>query len=468
MGFDHERGKRALGLERSPTKGWVVLGLLAALVALTGGASRFDAIQIIPLRTLSALFFIPALFYISATKARDERTLLVLFACFASLVVIQLLPLPPELWHELPGRSEIFRLDAALGLEDVWRPLTMTPTRTWNVLGSLVVPAAGLLLSVAYSASTLTLLRLIAALGVLNATLSLLQIIAGSASPLYLYALTNRGGAVGVFANENHAAFFAACSMLVVAILGIRVRQLPGRTWESLAYPFAFFLIAIASLTGGSRAGFAASLGAIVISALMLIWSPGARRGHSAARSDTSWLDQHPRLILAFPVIFIGVVAGAFIALDRTPAFRDILASDSFADLRWSIWPVMAEMLGAHWVLGTGFGSFEQVYQIHEPAKLLMPQYVNQAHNDWAQLIIEGGLFAALILTTLLVWMAKAVIALSARRQTRVLAIFWISIFAILGLSSIIDYPLRTPLFQLVSIWLLLGLSRDLRDMKAT
>ncbi|KZX92658.1 hypothetical protein A3718_11580 [Erythrobacter sp. HI0019] len=468
MSFDHERENRALGLGQGPAKGWVILGLLAALVALTGGASRFDAIQIIPLRTLAAFFFIPALFYMTAKRAKDERTLLVLFACFVTLVMVQLLPLPPELWKELPGRGDVFRLDAALGFDGVWRPLTMTPTRTWNVLGSLVVPAAGLLLAVACNASALTLLRLIATLGVLSAILGLLQVISGGSSPLYLYELTNRGGAVGILANENHAAFFAACSMLVVASLGIRVREVPGHAWERLIYPAAFFLILIASLTGGSRAGFAASLGAVVMSALVLASAQRTRHSHFAARADSRWLDKHPRVVLALPVVLVLVVAGAFIVLDRTPAFRDIIATDSFADLRWSMWPVMGEMLESHWVLGAGLGSFEQVYQTFEPADLLMPQYVNQAHNDWAQLIIEGGVFAAVLLIGLLAWIVRAVTALFSCRPTRGQAVFWISIFAILGLSSIIDYPLRTPLFQLVGIWLLLALSRDLSDMKVT
>lgn len=468
MSFDHERGIRAPVPGPGPAKAFLILGLLATLVAFTGGASRFDAIQIIPLRTLAALFFIPALLYMTARKAKDELVLLGLFACFVSLVVIQLLPLPPVLWQELPSRGDIYRLDAALGLDGVWRPHTMTPTRTWNALGSLVVPGAGMLLAVACNASALTLLRLIAGLGVLSAILGLFQVMSGNSSPLYLYELTNKGSPVGIFANENHAAFFAACSMLVVVSLGTRLREGSRHAWERLVYPAAFFLILIASLTGGSRAGFAASLGAVVISVLILASTQRARHGRAAARAKSRWLNKRPSVALALSVVLVVVVAGAFIVLDRTPAFRDILATDSFADLRWSIWPVIAEMLGSHWALGTGFGSFEQVYQIYEPASLLMPQYVNQAHNDWAQFVIEGGVFAAIILMAVLVWVARAVIALASRRTTRGQAIFWISIFAILGLSSIIDYPLRTPLFQLIGIWLLLALSRDLRDMNDT
>ncbi|MBO6768970.1 MAG: O-antigen ligase family protein [Erythrobacter sp.] len=457
-------GKTEDGLDR----GWIILGLLAVAVAFTGGASRFDAIQIVPLRTLSALFLVSSLFFLTKERLKAERALIILFVCYALIVVVQLVPLPPWLWQSVPHRADILQLDAVLGLEGAWRPLTLTPMRSWNVLGSLVVAAAGLLLAIALRASSLTLLRIVAGLGVLNALFGLLQIVMGRSSVFYFYEVTNRGGAVGVFANENHAAVFAACSMLVVTLLGLRVREGRSAVWERLIYPAAFFLILLVALAGGSRAGFVAVIGTILVSMTMLALSPRPRRGLRAEQSVGRWLDQHPRLILAIPVILVSLTAAAFLALDRTPAFRDILARDSLEDLRWSLWPVIIEILEGHWVLGTGFGSFEQVYHIYEPSALLMPSYVNQAHNDWVQFIIEGGVIAGLLLTGLLVWVVRAIGTISLHRTCRVDAIFWMSIFAIVAAASLVDYPLRTPLFQLVTIWLLLALSRDARDIKAT
>ena len=448
--------------------GWIILALLAAVVAFTGGASRFDAIQIVPLRSLSALFLVSSLFCLTKERLKAERALVILFACFALIVMLQLVPLPPRIWQSLLGRTDILQLDTALGLEGAWRPLTLTPMRSWNVLGSLVVPAAGLFLAIALRASSLTLLRIVAGLGVLNALLGLFQIVMGRSSVFYFYEVTNRGGAVGVFANENHASVFAACSMLVVTLLGLRVRKERSAVWERLMYPAAFFLILLVALAGGSRAGFVAVIGTILISITMLALSPRPRRGLRAEQPVGRWLDQHPRLILAIPVILVSLTAAAFLALDRTPAFRDILVRDSFEDLRWSLWPVIIEMLEGHWALGTGFGSFEQVYHIYEPSALLMPSYVNQAHNDWAQFTIEGGVLAGLLLTGLLVWMVRAIGTMLLHRTRRVDAIFWMSIFAIVAAASLVDYPLRTPLFQLVTVWLLLALSRDARDMNAT
>ena len=463
-----ERQRRVGVTEDALDRGWIILGLLAVALAFTGGASRFDAIQIVPLRTLSAIFLVSSLFFLTKEKLEAERALVMLFGCYALIVVVQLVPLPPWLWQGLPQRADILRLDAVWGLEGAWRPLTLTPMRSWNVLASLVVPAAGLLLAIALRASSLTLLRIVAGLGVLNALFGLLQVVMGRSSAFYFYEVTNRGGAVGVFANENHAAVFAACSMLIVTLLGIRVRGGRSAVWERLIYPAAFFLILFVSLAGGSRSGFVAAIGAILVSITMLALSPHRRKGLYAGDSLRRWLDEHPRLVLAIPAVLVSLTAAAFLALDRTPAFRDILARDSLEDLRWSLWPVIIEMLDGHWALGTGFGSFEQVYHIYEPSALLMPSYVNQAHNDWAQFIIEGGVLAGLLLTGLLVWVVRAIGTMSLHRTRRVDAIFWMSIFAIVGAASLVDYPLRTPLFQLVTVWLLLALSRDLCDMNAT
>ena len=448
--------------------GWIVLALLSAVAAFTGGASRFDAIQIVPLRSLSALFLVLSLFLLTKERLKAERALIILFSCFALIVMLQLVPLPPRIWQSLMGHIGILPLDTALGLEGTWRPLTLTPMRSWNVLGSLIVPAAGLMLAIAVRASALTLLRIVAGLGVLNALFGLLQIVMGRSSVFYFYEVTNRGGAVGVFANENHAAVFAACSMLVVTLLGLKARKGRSAVWERLIYPAAFFLILSVALAGGSRAGFVAVIGTILVSMTMLALSPRPRRGLRAGQSAGRWFDQHPRLILAFPVILVSLTAAAFLALDRAPAFRDILVRDSFEDLRWSLWPVIIEMLEGHWALGKGFGSFEQVYHIYEPSGLLMPSYVNQAHNDWAQFIIEGGVLAGSLLTGLLIWMVRAIGAMSFDWARRVDAIFWMSIFAIVAAASLVDYPLRTPLFQLAAVWLLLALSRDVRDISAT
>lgn len=457
------RGKSGFSLSA-----WVLLGAFALLVALTGGASRYDAIQIVPLRVLCALMLVPAVYYITLRELRRERVLLLLFGALVLLVAVQLVPLPPFAWQALPGREGIVRLDGALGLRDVWRPLTLTPMRTWNALGGMIVPAVAMLLAIALATPSRVLLHVVAAFGVLNATLSLLQVAGGSLSSLYFYEVTNRGGAVGIFANENHAAIFAACSLLVLTELGLRARSNRAAKWVRLVYPTAFSLILLAALVGGSRAGFAAALGAVLVSFGMLLCAPQMKRSHSSFDPIREWINQHSKFMSLLPLFVVFFTVSLFVLLGRSSAFNDLLQTDSFAGLRWSLWPVIVDMAQAHWLVGSGFGSFEQAYKMYEPAELLMPRYINQAHNDWVQLLIEGGVVAAALLAAIVLWIARAVGILAGKVQTRSTSLFWFGIFAVIGSASLIDYPLRTPLFQVISVWLLLSLSSDCRGHRAT
>ncbi|SFP44436.1 O-antigen ligase family protein [Qipengyuania nanhaisediminis] len=465
-GTSHRSPSRYAAIK--PTNRWIFLALLAGVAAFLGGASRYDAIQIVPLRALSGLLLIPALYYLAWHELKREAALVTLFGLFVMVVGLQLAPLPPEIWHALPGRDAIEQLDGALGFDDVWRPLSLAPMRTWNAFGSLVVPAAGLLLAIALRASTRDLLQIVAGLGILNAALGLLQVISGRSSPLYFYELTNWGSAVGIFANENHSAVFAACSLLVVARLGLEARIQRGARWLSIFYPASFFLIVLVALVSGSRAGFVACLGAALIAVVMIGVSPARRSENPPPGRLRRWSEQRPYLVAVVPLLILALTVVGFVALGRAPAFSDILAKDSFADLRWSILPVISEMLSTHWLVGSGFGSFEQVYHIYEPSELLMPRYVNQAHNDWLQFVIEGGVIAGALLAGLTVWMVRSLSRSFHVRMGPVFGIFWISIFSIIAAASLVDYPLRTPIFQLVLIWLLLALSRDHRDAEDT
>ena len=451
-----------------PVKGWVLLALLAATAAFFGGASRYDATQIVPLRALSSLLLIPALYQVTSHDLKRDAVLVSLFGFFVLLVGLQLVPLPPEIWHALSGRDAIKQLDVALGYADVWRPLSMAPMRTWNAFGSLIVPAVGILLAISVRATTRDLLHVIAGLGLLNAVLGLLQVISGRSSPLYFYELTSWGSAVGIFANQNHSAVFAACSLLVVARLGLEARMQRSARWLSIFYPSAFSFIVLVALVSGSRAGFVACLGAALISTVMIAISPRRRSGipNSAELSRRS--EKRPYLVAVLPLLVLGLTVVAFVALGRAPAFSEILARDSFADLRWSILPVISEMLSTHWLFGSGFGSFEQVYRIYEPSELLIPQYVNQAHNDWLQLVIEGGIMAGALLAGLAAWLVRSLLRIFRDRTGPLLGLFWVSIFSIIAAASLVDYPLRTPIFQLVLVWLLLALSRDHRDAEDT
>lgn len=446
-----------------------LLGGFALLVAAFGGSSRADPIQIAFLRPLAALSLIPALYLMDAKAWRQVPSLMIILGAFGVWMGLQLVPLPPGIWQSLPDRDVIAELDRLVGLSEQWRPISLAPMRGMNALISLIVPASALLLALATRSHSRTLFQIILAVGIVNAAIGFVQVVTGPNSPYYLYQYVAPRSAAGLFANENHSTVFSALVLLIIARLSAEAylssqRQL---SWTRIVYPTAFLFILLSILVTGSRAGLAALIVAIGASGWMA-WQVARSRGgangrpHSAPGSSPT--------TRALPIVF-GMLAaallGLFILQERTPALQDIFEKSAFEDLRWRILPIIEEMAGNHWLLGAGFGSFDILYQTYEPTNLVMVAYVNHAHNDWLQIVIEGGLPASVFLVALLVWVARSILQV-ARDQRRELALvkaaFWLASLLVIGAASVVDYPLRTPIYQAAWIWLLLCLALDSRQ----
>jgi O-antigen ligase len=440
--------------------GWLWFAVLVAALALLGGSARPDPVQNVVLRPLAALLLIPALARLRGADLAGLRVPLIMGGTLLVWMTVQLVPLPPSLWKALPGRDLVAGLDRLAGVDGVWRPIALVPFRALDSLLAMLVPVVALLLALATRLRTRTMLLAIAGLGAGNAVLGILQVIGGSRSPFHLYALTNRGAATGLFANENHAAVFAAVALLVLARLALAARTEPSESLPArarLALLPLYLLVLLGALVSGSRAGLACAVLAMLTGGLML-WSRWCAH-HDPAKGG----DPRALALAGAGGLAIVILVSTFLFFGRAPAAADLLADRTIEDIRWSLLPVLGEMLRDHWLAGTGFGSFEAIYRIYEPAALLLPAYVNQAHNDWAQLLIEGGLPAALCLFGLLGWTGAAILALARRAGLRpdAAVMFWTAWLAILMAASVVDYPLRTPTFQAVSVWLLFCLARD-------
>ena len=97
---------------------------------------------------------------------------------------------------------------------------------------------------------------------------------------------------------------------------------------------------------------------------------------------------------------------------------------------------------------GSGFGSFEPVNWIYEPDLLLMPLSMNQAHDDWLEIVVTGGVPAALVaLLAVLAWAIRAAGIARAGMAKSSIAMpgLGLVILLLLGVASLSDYPLRVP-----------------------
>lgn len=433
---------------------WVLSAFLG-LVFLMGGGSRADIPSLVILRPLAVLICGFGFWNLNLNQLGEHR-FLVLFAAALFLVVgLQLVPLPPSIWTNLPGHEVVAEIDRTVGTSLGWRPISMVPTATLNALFSLFVPLAVLLLGIQLRREErFQLLPVFIGLGVSSGVMGLLQVASSSTGPLYLYQITNNGSAVGLFSNRNHQALFLAClfpMLAVFACVGLKtVEQWRFRLWISVA---AGVVILPLLLVTGSRAGLLIGLVGLGLSPLLyrkpLFESLPKRK---IRRMNLAYV------FIGFAVITLGLITVLFA---RAQAFQRLVAPDQAEDLRFSIWHSATPMAWKYFPFGSGIGTFAEVYQIDEPLAGLSPGYVNHAHNDWLEVIVTGGFpGVSLLAIAVIAWASEVRTAFRAsasrNRETSYAKLGYLLVL-LLALGSLGDYPLRVPsvmsILTIAAIW---------------
>ncbi|MDD1453020.1 hypothetical protein NHF48_022215 [Sphingomonas sp. H160509] len=177
------------GIDRQATRFWLLVAFLV-FVSLTGGGSRPDISSLVILRPVAILLCAGAGWMITADELRQHRFVLGMIAVIVGLTAFHLIPLPPALWHLLPGREIVTQIDLHAGLGQPWRPISLAPSDTRNALFSLFVPLAALLVGVGLRRVQLEgLLLIFIALGCISGLLGLLQLL-GPQPGRYIFTRT--------------------------------------------------------------------------------------------------------------------------------------------------------------------------------------------------------------------------------------------------------------------------------------
>ena len=370
------------------------------------------------------------------------------------LMVLQLIPLPPSIWTASPERQIFADIANIAGIEQPWRPLTLSPSKTLNSLFSLAVPIAAMMLYLNLDRGyRKRVISVIIVLCSISALWAIFQIIGPARGPLYIYRITNFGAGVGLFANRNHQAVVLASTIVMLGwyagSLRPNVKQAALKFYASNA---TIFILAPLILIIGSRAGLLLMIPGLVL-ALFLIYFGEYNLGgtHNKRTTDLSKnrLFSDRRALLAISILIISGMATASFLLSRSLAFDRLFRGNEVEELRVQLLPTLFTMLKDYMPWGSGFGSFEHVYKIYEPQELLRPNYLNQAHNDWLQYLIEGGIPALLIVICAATWFAARVwiAAINWRgvNPAKYTALMCIAVIGFLLAASIGDYPLRVP-----------------------
>lgn len=431
--------------------------MFLGVVALMGGSSHYDAASQ-PVVRLAAILLIGALALRRPDRQRTRyRPAFWFLAVLGALLLIQLIPLPPALWSALPGHARYLAAATAAGEPQAWRPLNLTPDRGWNAFFALLPPLAALFAasrtSMRDQAALLLALILIV---ILSGVIGLAQVSAGTEDALRFYAGAPPGGAVGLFANRNHQALLIACGLPMIGLWTARAKakQAKGRVHAALGLAGGAFLV-LTIPTTGSRAGLALA-GLALPCTLALAWPTMRERlgGLSSRRNQA--------LAAAAGFAALAVLIGAALTFSRAESVRRLFAFDPVEDARVRLLAPLLGMIRDFLPFGSGFGSFDPVYRGFEPFGNLAVTVMNQAHDDYLQLILEGGLPGLALLLAFLGWWGWATVRLWRRTNADDIALGRLGSILILLImvASLADYPIRTPLIMVIAAqaaaWMLL------------
>lgn len=347
----------------------------------------------------------------------------------AALALLQFVPLPPVIWTLLPGRDTVAAGYELAGMPLPWLGLSLDP---WASLQSLVwwIPALALfaLMRSQDGVTSRQVVTLVALVAYCSVALAVLQVFGGSG---YFYAITNRGNGVGLFANSNHFASFMLVALALVGGQWVHDRQAVHRIRPALATgrvlllrlaPFALGIVLSNSLAG-------AMLFFPVAAGVFLLYRP---------QTTIRW----PAVLMAVPVLIaamIWLLASGWVS-------NDLMAKSGTIGISRGEFLVNGiAMAGAFAPFGAGLGTFSEIYPWFEKLEVVGTTYVNHAHNDLLELVIETGLPGLVVLGLFLRWFAANLRRLmDHERGTNPVSVAAAIAVAAVLVHSLADYPMRT------------------------
>ncbi len=433
-----------------------IASLFLACCILLGGSTRSPLPNMLLQLGAIAILVWAGLASPRAQSGASGRNLVRLSVAMVVLILLQLVPLPPQLWSALPGREPIARGFALLGQPLPWLPLSLAPYDTMTsalwLLPPLAILASVLRLGVHRTSWLAIALGVASFSGVLLGALQVTSGVAGS-SPWYLYPITNNGVATGFFANSNHMGTLLVVTIpFIVAMLG-GVNTRPLRVQQS-ASKIAILIGAIATLIIGlalNQSLAAVGLAIPAVAASLLVRAPLSER----------WA--------RWSVGGVGLLGGAaLIAIFASPMSNNLTAVGAGQDYssRYTSFGNSLRATADMFPAGSGSGSFAAVYPAHENPDIVDRWFVNHVHNDYIELALETGLPGILLMCAFLFWWAGRLFATWRAPIVDHFARAATIASAVILAHSVVDFPLRTTAIAAVfamSLALMAGPRRRLR-----
>jgi len=327
------------------------------------------------------------------------------------------------------------------GVDNIPRTLSLDPFATQvNALHFLAL--AMFLSFVCLSIDSANRLRKLAIfLTVFGAIYAFYAILQSVLSPTRIYGLLERQGPFGSFVSRNN---FAGWMEMAVAIpLGMLFSGSVSQD-KRLIYLTAAVLMGVSIVLSGSRGG----LIALVIQVAFLVFITYSQRGRHSSKLL--------KITLGAGILVAIILGTAFVGGEN--ALTRIQDDQTVAEgvvTRPQIWNVTLKMIADNLPFGVGLGAYGVAYTRYDEASGF--ERVEQAHNDYLQVVSDGGIVGAalgiafLVLIFKLGWKASQVSNLERRG---IASGAFAGIFGVL-LHSLFDFVLHTTAIALLFLTLI-------------
>lgn len=348
-----------------------------------------------------------------------------LIAMIGVLILVQLIPLPPTLWTELPGRSLVAEGYRLLGMELPWLPISLGSYHTATTALAFL-PALAVLVASDNDQEQSALwwtVAVLAAAGV-SIALSIQQVISGG-HDWHLYKFSVPGAATGFFANSNHLGAFLLVSVpfLVALVVDQQDRKELARSKAMTILAVGGAALCIGLAFNRSLAIMLLGLPVLLASAALFARLRGIRLIGLITAAGLAFVTG-----ILWIVSSRGIPEGDFVSYKRRTEF----------------WAKTVEAIRDYWPMGSGIGTFRDIYPLYDDYSTTSRTYVNHAHNDFLEVVLETGLIGSVLIIAFLFWWGRYVVRIwnspDANSYQRAATIA----SATLLCHSFVDYPLRT------------------------
>src|SRR5574337_144557 len=346
----------------------------------------------------------------------DQTPFTIPILSFLALMLFQMVPLPLNTIALLsPAAYSVYSAAAsALDLQFEWRTISLNPIATCEEFLRVLTYAMLFWVVLTCFRTRERVERVIVTIigiGFFLAVFAIIQKYSSNGRIYWIRETAQGGEPFGPYVNRNHFAgymeialpltigYILAQSAVHTHRLGIRRRLLlwtSHQTSKSILLLFAAIFMGAALLLTGSRGGLVSFAGSMVFFVIMAIMKQTA---HSRA----------VRLALAccgltlVAAIWIGGNS-AFLSLERL----EKTLQEPSTDERALLWRDTLRMANDYLRLGSGFNTFEEVFPAYKTSTTQM--IFQYAHNDYLQLLAEGGIVAfSLIGWFIVAWYRKVI-----------------------------------------------------------